>query len=207
MKILKGISLYFIYPVSMFLLGFFSHMAYVEFFYPNKLQNKVQEPMVYTQEEVAQVVETPGEITTCDTSYIIVEYNLKENSQNSTAGKLPEKYLGMTRDKLEEALKDYEMNPTLEDQEKGFLTLQLERFSPTQVIVRKNYRPVEKTEGYYLMVEDGKIIVMQDDQKTVYLTTEIYAEDLSDPLKQELITGKYIHNIEELYGFLESYTS
>ena len=57
------------------------------------------------------------------------------------------------------------------------------------------------------MVEDGKIIVMEDDQKTVYLTTEIYAEDLSDPLKQELIIGKYIHNIEELYGFLESYTS
>ena len=108
---MKGISLYFIYPVSMFLLGFFSHMAYVEFFYPNKLQNKVQEPMVYTQEEVAQVVETPGEITTCDTSYIIVEYNLKENSQNSTAGKLPEKYLGMTRDKLEAAFQKGLNNP------------------------------------------------------------------------------------------------
>ncbi|MCI7596623.1 MAG: hypothetical protein MSS92_10480 [Lachnospiraceae bacterium] len=207
MKILKGISLYFVYPLTMFLLGFFSHMAYVDFFYPNKIQNKAQEHIAYTEENIAQVVETAGEITTCDTSYVVVEYNLEENSQNRNTGRLPEKYLGMTRDKLEEALKDYEMNPTLEDQEKGFLSLNLERFSPAQVVVRKNYKPVKKTEGYYLMVEDGKIIVMENDQKTVYLTTEIYAEDLSDPLKQELIIGKYIHNIEELYGFLESYTS
>ena len=48
---------------------------------------------------------------------------------------------------------------------------------------------------------------MEKDKKTVYLTTDIYAEALSDLLKQELIKGKYINNIEELYGFLESYTS
>ena len=57
------------------------------------------------------------------------------------------------------------------------------------------------------MVRDGKIVVMETDKETVYLTTDIYAEALSDALKQELIMGKFIYNIEELYGFLESYTS
>ena len=61
--------------------------------------------------------------------------------------------------------------------------------------------------GYYLMVKEGKIIVMEKDQKTVYLTTDIYAEALSETLKQELLQGKFINSMEELYGFLESYTS
>lgn len=65
---------------------------------------------------------------------------------------------------------------------------------------------VEET-GYYLMVKEGKIIVMEKDQKTVYLTTDIYAEALSETLKQELLQGKFINSMEELYGFLESYTS
>ena len=62
-------------------------------------------------------------------------------------------------------------------------------------------------EGYYLTVMDGKIVVMEPDQKTIYLTTDIYAEALSETLKQELLKGKFIHSMDELYGFLESYTS
>ena len=57
------------------------------------------------------------------------------------------------------------------------------------------------------MVEDGKIVVMEEDKRTVYLSTDIYADALSDSLKQELIQGKFIHSMDELYGFLESYTS
>ena len=204
---MKSISLYFVYPLAMFFLGFFSHMAYVEFFYPNRYTNQVQKPAAYEEEAVTQVAETPGEITTCDTRYVVIEYDLEKEKKESSTGQLPEKYLGMTRDKLQEALEEYEMNPTLEDQEKGFLSLQLEKFSEDQVVVQKNYRPIEKTVGYYLMVQDGKIVVMEEDQQTVYLTTEIYAEALSDSLKQELIMGKFIHTIDELYGFLGSYTS
>ena len=106
MKILKSISLYFVYPLAMFFLGFFSHMAYVEFFYPNRYTNQVQKPAAYEEEAVTQVAETPGEITTCDTRYVVIEYDLEKEKKESSTGQLPEKYLGMTRDKLQEALEE-----------------------------------------------------------------------------------------------------
>jgi hypothetical protein len=219
MKILKSIGLYFVYPLVIFSFGFFAHMGLVNYFYPNRYANKTQ-----VQEQEAEVLETDmvtedagenaleasaggSQITTCDTKYVVIEYNLEDGSQSTINGKLPDKYLGMTRDKLEQALAEYALSPTLEDQEKGFISLQLEGFSQAQVTLQKNYRPVEKTTGYYLMVQDGKIVVLEEDMQTVYLTTDIYVEALSDALKQELILGKFINNMDELYGFLESYTS
>ena len=71
-----------------------------------------------------------------------------------------------------------------------------------EVVIQEQEEP-----GYYLTVQDGKIVVMELDQETIYLTTDIYAEALSETLKQELMQGKFINSIEELYGFLESYTS
>ena len=205
MKILKSIGLYFVYPFLTFLLGIFTHIGYLNYFYPNKYTP--QKESSFLEDTAYEVSNLSKPITTCDTKYIIIEYNAKENTQKVLETKIPEKYLGMTRQNLEEALKEYQQNPTLEDIEKGFLNIQLESFSSKEVKVNKNYNPAPPNTGYYLMVLDGKIVVMEEDKQTIYLTTDIYAEALSDSLKQELILGKFIHNIDELYGFLESYTS
>lgn len=168
----------------------------------------MEDKSLYRMNEMVYEVSAAEEIiTTCDTKFIVLEYNLKEDTCTENIKPMPEKYLGLSREELKDALEEYELSPTLEDQEKGFLSLQLESFSSKEVKVSKNYEPIEKKSGYFLMVQDGKIVVMEEDKETVYLTTDIYAEALSDSLKQELIMGKFIYNIEELYGFLESYTS
>ena len=205
MKILKSIGLYFVYPFLTFLLGIFTHMGYVNYFYPNKY-NKLQESY-FLEESSYEVSELSEKITTCDTKYIIVEHNLSDQTECIIEDKIPDKYLGMTRENLEEALFDYQQNPTLEDIERGFTNIQLETFSSDEVRISKVYNPVENETGYYLMVLDGKIVVMEEDKETIYLTTDIYVEALSDSLKKELILGKFIYDIDELYGFLESYTS
>lgn len=205
MKILKSIGLYFVYPFCTFILGIFTHIGYLNYFYPNKYVT--QEDSFYIENTSYEVSNLSGQITTCDTRYIIVEHNMEDSTETETENKLPDKYLGMNREKLEEALNDYQKNPTLEDLEKGFHGIQLDSFSTEEVRITKTYAPQEITSGYYLMVMNGKIVVMEEDKETIYLTTDIYAEALSDTLKQELIMGKFIYNIEELYGFLESYTS
>ena len=151
--------------------------------------------------------DTLEKITTCDTNCIMIEYDMKTGEKIENEMQLPDKYWGMTRNTLESALEEYEVSPTLEDQEKGFLSISLDSFSATEVVITKNYNLTEEDSGYYLMVQDGKIVVMEEDKRTVYLSTDIYADALSDTLKQELILGKFIHSIDELYGFLESYTS
>ena len=43
--------------------------------------------------------------------------------------------------------------------------------------------------------------------KTLFLSTNILLEHLPDEIKQEILDKKYIKNEEELYNFLESYSS
>ena len=63
------------------------------------------------------------------------------------------------------------------------------------------------TGSYYLMARDGMIWVYHEDMKTVYLTTGIFLDSLPDEVRQEILDKKYIKNEEELYNFLESYSS
>ncbi|MCH5280186.1 MAG: hypothetical protein J1E61_01860 [Lachnospiraceae bacterium] len=63
------------------------------------------------------------------------------------------------------------------------------------------------TGSYYLMAMDGMIWVYHEDMKTVYLTTGILLDSLPDEVRQEILDKKYIKNEEELYNFLESYSS
>ena len=43
--------------------------------------------------------------------------------------------------------------------------------------------------------------------KTLYLSTGISLDQLPDQVRQEILDKKYIKNEEELYNFLESYSS
>lgn len=64
-----------------------------------------------------------------------------------------------------------------------------------------------KENCYYLMDVNGYVVVYLSDKKTAYEYTDIACEDLPDTVKEELKNGKYLETQEELYGFLENYSS
>ena len=62
-------------------------------------------------------------------------------------------------------------------------------------------------EGYYLSELQGYVVVYLSDRTTIYEFTEIPVPDLPKEVQQELASGKYVGTAEELYAFLENYSS
>lgn len=64
-----------------------------------------------------------------------------------------------------------------------------------------------KADCYYLMEENGYIVVYLSDKKTAYEYTDISYDRLPANLRNEIRNGKYVGSQDELYGFLENYSS
>lgn len=60
---------------------------------------------------------------------------------------------------------------------------------------------------FYLHISNGYVVIYRNDNKSIYEYTDICADELPEKLRQELKNGKYIESKEELYGFLENYSS
>lgn len=57
------------------------------------------------------------------------------------------------------------------------------------------------------MVADHFIVVYREDKQTLYMNTDILLDSLNETLQTEIMRGKYVETEEELYNFLESYSS
>lgn len=60
---------------------------------------------------------------------------------------------------------------------------------------------------YILLEEKGYVAVYHTDKKTLYASTDIRVSELPDELQKEIKEGKYIGSEEQLYNFLENYSS
>ncbi|MDO4307720.1 MAG: hypothetical protein Q4C77_12865 [Eubacteriales bacterium] len=61
--------------------------------------------------------------------------------------------------------------------------------------------------SYYLIEQEGFLTVCLSDQKTVFETTSIRISSLPESLQKEIRDGKYLKDQQELYSFLENYSS
>ncbi len=66
----------------------------------------------------------------------------------------------------------------------------------------------EKEEfAYYLVEENGKIVIYLGDRTTLYEYTDIDPQTIPEELLKEIRAGKGIEGERELYDFLENYSS
>lgn len=210
MKFVKRISLFFIMPMGMYTLGFYSHMKLQEEFYPGKFKTVEIEERGSVASEEPQIIPTAREeepVISANTQYIIEEVDLKRNTSVETKWKVPDKYIGMDRQQFVKEMELYQQSPSLKDQELGFVSVEVASFSKERVVVRKSYIFKEVSTSFYLVNEKNYVVVYCDDLKTIYMNTNITLDSLPDELKQEIIQNKYVATEEELYNFLESYSS
>lgn len=230
MKILKGISLFFVYPVFMLGLGFCLGIKSYGFFYPGPNMEYKESPAVIREElkdlnrdkaqenraaesekskQNAALMVSKGNkaVITADTEYVLEEADLNEDTVVQTKWSAPEKYIGMSREEFLTAMEEYELTPPLSELERGFVSAEVRSFAADKVVVRMNYAYVEPSKNFYLAAEDNYVVVYCDDKETVYMNTDILLESLSDDLQQKIIGMMYIEDEEALYYFLESYSS
>jgi hypothetical protein len=141
------------------------------------------------------------------TDYVVENYNLNDYTLSIAEEELPLEYVGLTREELIAVISDYSNYPSDEDISAGFDSMQLISFSEDKVIVRKNMKPVIVPEHFYLMAENHYVSVYYEDRSTIYMYTGIAMDSLPESVRREIIGGKYISNIHELYNFLETYSS
>lgn len=217
MKLIRRISLFLVLSGVMLGLGGYTAIKAEQFFYPNRYQ--VKETRNHTKQQIQktpandniqpQVIETAVNdipVVTADTMYLIEKVDLVNGTVQESEESIPVKYIGLDRESLVQELEAYDSNPPLTELEQGFETIELTAFSKDRVVICKYYK-LEKDTGYYLMVADHFIVVYREDKKTLYMNTDILLENLNDALQAEVMQGKYVETEEELYNFLESYSS
>lgn len=229
MKIIRRISLFLVLSGVMLGLGGYGALKAEQFFYPNRYRTDeaaghdyVPQAQTYgksaagkdeqdTEEQIIETAVGQVPVVTADTAYLIEEVNLSDGTVLEKEESVPVKYIGLDREKLLEELKNYDDNPPLSELEQGFETLELTAFSRDRVVICKYYRPEEEEQqesrGFYVMAADHFVVVYRGDKKTPYINTEILLESLSDALQAEIIQGKYMETEDEVYTFLESYSS
>ncbi len=73
----------------------------------------------------------------------------------------------------------------------------------TEVEISKMNIPYQ----YVIIEEEGYLTVYMQDLTTIYMYTDIRMQDLNPTLQDEIRIGKPFVSLEELYDFLENYSS
>ena len=218
MKLIRRISLFLILSGIMLGLGGYTALKAEQFFYPNRYQVKETPNYVIQQthddgdiqEQIIEAAASEIPVMTADTKYFIEEVNLTDGTVHEMEENVPVRYIGLDRESFLQELEIYGGNPPLSELERGFETIELTAFSKDRVVVCKYYKlenEQEPEQGYYLMVADHLIVVYRGDRQTVYMNTDILLESLSDVLQAEIMQGKYLETEEEVFNFLETYSS
>lgn len=158
--------------------------------------------------DAIMAVENANSLTIKPTAtYILQTYDIKEDILEENKQNAPEFLVGLTRNQVIAYLNQYMSNVPLEDYEKGLVSFELLSFSSDKVVLKKSYNSDNIQYKYYLAVQNGVITVYYSDKKTVYEYTDVYVADLTEEEQIELSQGKYVKDLDELYGLLENYTS
>lgn len=83
-------------------------------------------------------------------------------------------------------------------------------YGTQRVVLRQELTGEETYEddtAFQLKTEDGYVVVYKKDTEEVFEYTDIPFETLPEKLQAEVLLGKTVENLDDLYNFLENYSS
>lgn len=97
-------------------------------------------------------------------------------------------------------------------------SVMLVSFAQNKVVIRRNYVKITETQSeipteddyeyrYYITEKDGFLVILKEDNSTIFLVTQISVELLDEEELERIKNGIGVKDIYDLYGYLESLTS
>lgn len=207
MKFVKRISYFFVIPIFFLGLGIMLGIWGVRFFYPGSSAGEYQTRQE-SGNDADSIAAAVSEETLCaDTKYVLEETDILRNTTVETSWQIPHKYIGMNRERFLESMELYAANPPLSEVERGFVGLEVLSFSREKVVIRMDYRYVQPSESFYLAVKDHEVVVYLEDRSTLYINTGISLDHLPEKIQLQIMDMLFVPDEEELYDFLETYSS
>ncbi len=114
--------------------------------------------------------------------------------------------LGCDKEGVEEYLRNYMEHLSIDEKEKGLYSYKLVSYKGNEITLRKTFK-APQFQGYYAKSFNGLIVILKGDEKTVYEYTQISLASLPEDMRDEILSGYYLESEEDLYNFLENYTS
>lgn len=203
MRFLKSISLFCLILVLIGVVFYVFKPEKASDYGKNEQKNTKDTEEIETEPDLS--VSTRQNVTTCDTTYEVEAY--VGSTYLHSIESIPFSFTGLNREELVKEIERYELSPTFEDKQKGFLSIELISFHPDKITVKKLYEEEQEKIIYYLKVIDHELVVFKSDQEEPYMPTDLTLDMLPETVQQEVIGTKCFNDIREVYDFLESYTS
>ena len=161
--------------------------------------------------------ETKEELIDHDTEYVLESHNLDDDKITAKTENVPVELIGLSKKEVI----DYITSHMEQFQEKGeeVKNISMISFSHDTLVLRKDVtdsiaisETIKKYQNdnpynYYMVLEDGYLIVYKQDKTTVFLGPGIREDELDETDRAQLLQGVGVKNISELYRYLEGYTS
>ncbi|MGN0408008.1 MAG: hypothetical protein ACI4EJ_07100 [Bacteroides sp.] len=155
-----------------------------------------------------EAVDASNDIIVSNITKLTLEtYDMDSNTVKEQLCTVPIEYLGLNRAGMIETLQDYMLNPSLSDKTHGLIACELVEFTKDSVTIRKTYSTKNLPQKYYIVAEKGMLVIYLENRRTLYDKTEIELQRLPLSIQEEVIKGLEIDSADELYDFLETFTS
>ena len=89
-------------------------------------------------------------------------------------------------------------------------TLETETVTEDQIVINQEKvspAPEKEKEKFYLVSEDGYLLVLYQDKTTICLYTHMPVTDFPEEERGRLMDGLWFSSMIEVFNYLESYTS
>lgn len=158
-------------------------------------------------DEVSTPVDIVQDTILPDTVYKLQTYDMKNGTMTEDILPIPSYLIGLDRVATLEYLYEYMHDLPLSEFEKGLISFELISFSKDDILLRKTYNEDKVENRYFLISQNGYIVVYYGDRKTVYEYTGLSTNGLTQFEKMQLEEGVFAKDLDELYALLENYSS